>query len=315
MTYKILEDGTKVEFFTKNKHYLYISTISILVVFFYSPLRALVALSLNDEKYSHLILIPFISFFFVFTERKQIILSPEFFLIKGCIITCFGIVPLILSKTLNLNCHPILEFDFIILSFLIFFAGISLGFYGPSIFSPIHFSWFFILLFIPVPTIILTQIIQFFRYGSAEVVDLLFQITGMNYIREDLTFHLSNISIFIAEECSGIRSSIALIITTLIAGHIFLTTIRGKTLLLFFVPLLTILKNGIRITTLTILAEKVDTAWLTSSNLHHNGGVVFFGLILLLLFAILIAIQKIEVNFFRKNYPAHSESAHSIHRN
>jgi exosortase len=225
----------------------------------------------------------------------------EFSPIQGFFILCFGILPLFLLNVFKPDYSPILRLDFFILSFLLCFAGISLFFYGSSAFLPIRFSWFLLLFFIPVPTVLLDLIINFFRYGSAEVVDLLFQITGMNYIRENLTFHLSKISIFIAEECSGIRSSIALFMTTLLAGHLFLTTIRGKMILLLFVPPLTILKNGIRITSLTILAEKIDTAWLTSSRLHHNGGIVFFGVILLLLFGILVSIRKIEHRFFRKD--------------
>jgi len=151
-----------------------------------------------------------------------------------------------------------------------------------------------LLLFIPVPERILDYAVEFLRHGSADVVDYLFSLTGMTYVRDSLSFHLPNISIYVAKECSGIRSSIALFITTLLAGQLMLKTFPGKFILILFTPFLTILKNGIRITTLTILADKVDTKWLTDSHLHHNGGIVFFGIVLLLLFGIITVIQKIE---------------------
>jgi exosortase/archaeosortase family protein len=122
----------------------------------------------------------------------------------------------------------------------------------------------------------------------------------MTFIRDQLTFHLPSISIHIAKECSGIRSSTALVITGLLAGQLFLRTFTGKSILVLFVIPLTLLKNGIRITTLSILADKVDTAWITHSDLHHNGGIVFFGIILLFLFGIMFAIKKVE-DIFQKS--------------
>ena len=39
---------------------------------------------------------------------------------------------------------------------------------------------------------------------------------------------------------------------------------------------ITILKNGMRITTLSILAVYVDPSWITDSWLHSAGGIPFF---------------------------------------
>jgi len=79
----------------------------------------------------------------------------------------------------------------------------------------------------------------------------------------------------IADECSGIRSSIALVLTGLLAGHTFLREHWTKALLLIAVLPVTLLKNGIRIVTLTLLALHVDSGFLTGQ-LHHEGGIVFF---------------------------------------
>ena len=54
-----------------------------------------------------------------------------------------------------------------------------------------------------------------------------------------------------------------------------------------------ILKNGIRIATLTLLAMYVDPGFLYG-RLHHQGGVVFFLIGLLLLLPILLLLQKSE---------------------
>jgi exosortase/archaeosortase family protein len=56
---------------------------------------------------------------------------------------------------------------------------------------------------------------------------------------------------------------------------------------------LSIIKNGIRITTLTLLAVYVDPSFLTG-DLHKKGGFVFFLLALAILFPILLLLQKSE---------------------
>jgi exosortase/archaeosortase family protein len=56
---------------------------------------------------------------------------------------------------------------------------------------------------------------------------------------------------------------------------------------------LAIIKNGIRIATLTLLAMYVDPGFLTG-NLHHDGGFVFFLLALAILAPVLLFFQKSE---------------------
>ena len=56
---------------------------------------------------------------------------------------------------------------------------------------------------------------------------------------------------------------------------------------------LSILKNGIRITTLTLLSIYVDPGFLTGS-LHRDGGFVFFLMALALLAPVLLLLQKSE---------------------
>jgi exosortase/archaeosortase family protein len=54
-----------------------------------------------------------------------------------------------------------------------------------------------------------------------------------------------------------------------------------------------ILKNGIRIATLTLLAMYVDPGFLYG-RLHHQGGIVFFLIGLVLLLPVLLFLQRSE---------------------
>ena len=63
-------------------------------------------------------------------------------------------------------------------------------------------------------------------------------------------------------------------------------------LLLFVIPL-SIAKNAIRIVTLTLLAIHVDPGYL-DGQLHHDGGIVFFGLSLLIMLPFMLLLRRLE---------------------
>jgi hypothetical protein len=69
---------------------------------------------------------------------------------------------------------------------------------------------------------------------------------------------------------------------------------------LLIIPLVMI-KNAIRIVTLTLLAEHVDVRFLTESWLHRSGGFVFAGIALLLLLGILLMFRAIETRAARRS--------------
>ena len=85
----------------------------------------------------------------------------------------------------------------------------------------------------------------------------------------------------------------ALLILALIFGHLLLHTFWKQAVLVVAGLLIMLVKNGVRIATLTILAQYVDPGFLYG-RLHHEGGVVFFLLGLILLLPILWLLQRGE---------------------
>jgi exosortase/archaeosortase family protein len=59
---------------------------------------------------------------------------------------------------------------------------------------------------------------------------------------------------------------------------------------------LAIFKNAIRIVGLSLLANYVDTSFVTDSALHRNGGIPLFLVSLVILFAILRLLRRCEVS-------------------
>jgi exosortase len=165
--------------------------------------------------------------------------------------------------------------------------------FGKAALRAAHFPFLFLLLMIPIPTFVLDRIIFLLQEGSAWITGAFFDLFHIPALREGFIFHLARINIEVAKECSGIRSSMALLILALLVAHFRLKHFWNKALFVASGLFMMILKNGIRIATVTLLAVYVDPSFL-SGRLHHEGGIVFFVLALLLLLPVLALLQHWE---------------------
>ena len=249
--------------------------VSVTAAIGYGPLGKFVRLPANSDYYSHIVLIPFVSAYFFFEERRRILEDARYSL-SGVAVAAGGLllygVALWLKGRLGQN-------DFASLATagsLIFWWGGFLFVFGPEAFKTARFPLLFLLFAIPIPQVLLERFIYILQEGSTEVTEWLFQLTGTDYFRDGFVYQLPGISIEVAKECSGIRSSIALIITGVLAGHLFLNTGWRKLILVVAMIPFTIFKNGVRILTLSLLAIYVDRKFITDSFLHHSGGFIFY---------------------------------------
>jgi exosortase len=129
---------------------------------------------------------------------------------------------------------------------------------------------------VPIPNLLMERIIHFLQAGSTEVTEMILRATGISHLRERFVFHLPGFSIEVAKECSGIRSSLALLITVVLAAHFFLRAPWQKAVLVVSLLPIVLVKNGLRISVLTLLGVYVDQRFLTGGFLHQSGGFLFF---------------------------------------
>jgi len=179
------------------------------------------------------------------------------------------------------------------ISTLIIWAGGFLALYGKKALLNAKLPIIFLLFMVPLPDIVMEFAIRALRSGSTEAANGIFILGGVPFSRTGFTFHLSNLYIEVARECSGIRSFLALAITGVLAGNFFLRSNWARVILILFIIPIAILKNGFRIAALSLLAVYVDEGILLS-DLHRKGGILFFVLALILLGAVIVVLQKTE---------------------
>jgi exosortase len=273
------------------RHASFVAFILVSSLVFYKALTALVWYSLHDESSSHIILIPLVAFFLLYLERQRIFSITRTSIVSGVSVALAGVI---LDWSAGREYFPqagnwplFLE----TLSLILVWVGGFLLCYGFAALRAAAFPLLFLLLMVPLPQVVLDRVIHALQEGSTEIAYLLFQAVGTPVIRHGFQLTVPGVTIEVAQECSSIRSSVALFITCLLAAHLYLRTGWKKVFLALLSLPLALLKNGIRIATLTLLAINVNPSFLTGK-LHHEGGFVFFFLALLILWPVFWALEK-----------------------
>ena len=252
------------------------------IAIFGSPLYHLAVLSINDALYSQIILIPLFSIPIVYLMRKEVFAHLEYAPAIGAAVALMGLMLFLAGTVLK---HGLEGYDYLAWctsGFVLWLIGGFIGFFGAHAFKKAMFPLLFLFFAVPVPAIVLDRVTIFLQTMSAGVVDALFRIIGIPYLRHGMIFELPEVTIKVAEQCSGIRSSLALIVATTAAGYVFLETGWRRFIAVLAIIPITIFKNALRIATLTLMASYVDPSWLTDSWLHRAGGKPFFFVALLL---------------------------------
>ena len=261
--------------------------------FVWISMHSLVVNTIRSDTYSHIPLIPVVSFYLIYLDRKRVFANsssgwrvgtPPLLVALFCFafaqLNGFGIAPENVVSVEALG---------IVLAWVAVFA-FSFGWQSLRAAS---FPFLFLSFMVPIPEPILGRTIFLLQEGSASVAAFLFNLFGVPFLRQGFDFALPGVTIRVAEECSGIRSTLALLIMSVLAVHMFLRRFWSKALLCVLVIPLALFKNGLRIVTLSMLSIYVDSGFL-HGRLHQYGGIVFFGTALVPLALLLLFIQKNE---------------------
>ena len=272
---------------------LFALIVALTLAMSWTSLTTLLRLSFGEEQYSHILVIPQISAFLFYLERRRIFshLATQWPVGFGLLSAGFFFYWFRQHHSASLSENDRLAMA-VFSVVLIWIGGFVLSF-GLRAFQAGLFPLLFLLLMVPLPDFFLHRAIYWLQVGSAEVSYALFQAVDVPVVRTGLVFALPGITIEVAKECSGIRSSMALLITSLFAGHVLLRSVWRKAILTFATLPLLFIKNGIRIVTLSLLTVYVDPSFL-AGRLHNRGGIVFLMLAMGMLLPVLWWLCKSE---------------------
>src|SRR5438552_12425429 len=257
------------------------------------PLREFVTYARHSDVHSYVLLIPFVTAYLIYIRWQQ--LSRELSSSWGyaLLLATVGIGALLAS----LHFAELGQNDYMTLLALSFFCFVIAGtflFLGSKWARSAMFPLFFFAFMIPLPEAAVDFLENASKEASAEVANWLFLISGTPALRTGTVFQLPGITIMVAKECSGIRSTLVLVITSLLAANMFLRTTWRQALLVAAVIPLGLLRNGVRILTISLLCVHIGPQMINSV-IHRRGGPFFFAASLIPLFVLLWWLRRGEV--------------------
>lgn len=259
----------------------------------HGPLLELKELARRDEMHSHLPLIPALAAYFFWSARKSIGSLCCRFTLPGVMLGFLGLALYKVSLGGELGLQAQDRIALSVFSMVLVVQGLFISLFGLRAAKEAAFPLLFLFFVVPLPVFLQDWLVGFLQKGSAEATNLIFQLSWVPFFREGFVFQVPGISVEVAPQCGGIRSGIALVITSVVAGKFFLAKGWSRLLLVLASIPITVFKNGLRIVGLTLGAIYVDPRIL-DSELHRSGGIPFFGLALAMMAPVLWALYRAE---------------------
>ena len=270
------------------------------------PLREFATYARHSDVHSYVLLIPFVTAYLIYIRWKQ--LSRELSSAWGYALLLAAIATGALLASLHFT--ELGQNDYmtlIALSFVCFVVAGAFLFLGSKWTRSAMFPLFFLVFMIPLPEAAVDFLENASKEASAEVANWLFLVSGTPAFRTGTVFQLPGITIEVAKECSGIRSSLVLVITSLLAANMFLHTTWRRALLVCAVIPLGLLRNGLRILVISLLCVHIGPQMINSV-IHRRGGPVFFVASLVPLFVMLWWLRRGDVAVRQRRAPENSKS-------
>jgi exosortase C (VPDSG-CTERM-specific) len=258
------------------------------------PLFQLALFAAHSELFSYILLIPFISVYLIWSAQKPLNRSghPCW---PGAAVGFVAGAAFLAAYWIGWKAGWVpARQDYLALmtmSFLCCFWGAGLALLGLSLTSKLAFPAGLLLFMVPLPLGFLANVDALLQITSAVAAAAFFSMSGEPVLRQGLELHLPGFSLTVAPECSGIHSTIVLLITSVLAAHLFLKRFWTRCALVLAVIPLAILRNGFRIWVVGELCVHVGPQMIRSP-IHKRGGPIFFVLSLIPFFLWLLFLRK-----------------------
>ncbi len=213
-------------FGARSRDAVFAALLLLSAVWCWQPLITVIGRSLNSEDYehySHIVLMPFLSAFLVFLNRERIVKLARPGLVTGLAIMLMGafLVAVLGASAFIADAEHRLSLS--MLGLVVLWVGSFVIRYGIRALYSVTFPFALLLFMVPLPPVVQTAAIVSLQKASADVSAVIFGLIGMPFFRASrFVFALPGLTIQVAEECSGIRSSLALLINGLVIGYFVL---------------------------------------------------------------------------------------------
>jgi exosortase len=271
----------------------FVFMLAVSVALGWRPLMSTLTLALRSDEYTHILLILPLSCALVYLQNLRRL--PDFKPAVGAG-SALLIVALLVASFARGGADgltPNVRLSLSMFALVTWWIGCIAFYLGIRAFQALLFPLCFLFWLVPIPAIALDAIIHFLQHQSALAARVLFMAAGVPVTQDGIVLSIPGLDIEVVRECSTIRSSLMLIVTTMVLAHLFLRSGWRKAVLTAATVPVAAVKNGLRIFTITQLGTRVDAGFF-DGRLHHRGGIIFFAISLAMMAVLLWGLRRTE---------------------
>lgn len=260
-----------------------LAALGMVCLTFIPVLHAWFRIAMSSDLHSHVILIPLVSAYLLVIDRKTLAWDskPSPAIGIGVLALSGGVVGWAMASNLPWSAVDLTALE--MLAFVGALWGVGLLCAGSRWMRSAMFPMGFLLFMIPLPDLAVAHLEQFLMVMSARMAEMVFSIGSIPVFKNGQVLELPGMTLEVASECSGIRSSWVLFTTSVLAAYLFLPTLPRRLVLVAAVLPLGILRNAVRIYVIGWLCVNYGPEMIDSW-IHRKGGPVFFAASLVPLF-------------------------------
>ncbi|SRR5579883_703988 len=250
-------------------------------------------LATQNEEYTHILLIVPVVLALFFLDWRSIKLAFPAGTKLGSAILLLALLIAEASRRNYLILMPDVYLALGMFALLTWWIGSFIFCFGAKAAWKEIFPLGFLYWLVPWPQAILAVVVPWLQQESASSARTLFALSGTPVVLDGISLILPGLTLNVAPECSSIRSSLLLLLTSMIFAHLFLRSFWRKLAVVAAAIVLSPLKNGLRIFVIGFLTLRVDPSYL-QGELHRNGGVVFLAIAQGIVIALLWILRRGE---------------------
>ena len=251
------------------------------------------ALALRDDQYTHILLILPVSVTLIFLEWKSSESSAESRASPGLILLVAAVVATLFARLQIFPLQRDEQLSLKMLALVLWWLGAFIVSFGARAFRRALFPLCFLFWIVPIPESVLYPIIRLLQAGSARSAGSLFEAAGVPVAQTGTQITVPGLTIEVARECSSIRSSLMLVVTTMVLAQMLLRAVWRKAFVIAVAIPMSVAKNGLRIFVLAMLTTRVDRSFI-DGRLHHQGGIIYFLIALAAIILLIWAFRRGE---------------------
>lgn len=259
---------------------------------------ATLTLALRNDQYTHILLILPVSLALIFLESPFLEWpSPKGMSTPntraGFVFLAIAVLAAIFTVVRSATLPQDVQLSIRMFALVLFWIGTCIVSLGSRAARALLFPLCFLFWLVPFPSSILNAVVTLLQQGSSLTAHALFSAVGVPVSQDGVVLNIPGLTVEVSQECSSIRSSSMLLVTTMVLAQVLLRSPWRKALVIAVAIPLSIAKNGLRIFTISMLGTHVDPGYLTG-RLHHQGGIIFFMIALATVFLLIWILRRGE---------------------